>query len=76
MSNDQDMTLTPDYTDEETIQTNSRIKVKVLDLYYGDRDKLNDWLLLVDFYLKFGPAVKESNKGVLISLFLRGRALK
>src|SRR5579871_4109878 len=76
MSNDQDMTLTPDYTDEETIQTDPRIKVKVPDLYHGDRDKLDDWLLSVDLYLKFGPAVKESDKGVLISSFLRGRALK
>ena len=51
-----------------------RVKVRSLDLYYGDRDKLEEWLLQVNLYFRFGPKVAEEEKGLLAASYLRGKA--
>jgi hypothetical protein len=75
MSDNVNMIPESDFGDE-VIRTDPRIKVKVPDLYHGDRDKLEDWLIQVDLYLRFGPKVADDEKGLLVASFLRGKALK
>ena len=70
------MTLTPDMDDSAILTTRSHVKVKSPDVYYGDNDKLEDWLIQLNLFFRFGPKVEETDKTVYATSFLRGRALK
>jgi hypothetical protein len=48
-------------------------KVAKPDLYYGDRQGLNDWLNQMDLYYIFTP-MEEAKKTIFASTYLRGRA--
>ena len=47
------------------------------DVYYGDRNKLEAWLLQVDRYFHLeGDRIEDSDKVVLATSYLRGDAEK
>ena len=71
-----DTNLTPDIEDSTIITTDSKVKVKLPNIYYGEREKLEDWLIQVNLYFCFGPDIKETNKAVYATSFLRGKALR
>jgi hypothetical protein len=48
-------------------------KVAKPDLYYGDRQGLDDWLNQMDLYYIFTP-MEEAKKTIFASTYLRGRA--
>jgi hypothetical protein len=48
-------------------------KVQKPDLYYGDREKLEDWFHQVQMYFLFNP-ILEGQKTLWATTFLRGRA--
>jgi hypothetical protein len=48
-------------------------KVAKPDLYYGDRQGLDDWLNQMDLYFIFTP-MEERKKTIFASTYLRGRA--
>jgi hypothetical protein len=48
-------------------------KVAKPDLYYGDRQGLDDWLNQMDLYFIFTP-IEERKKTIFASTYLRGRA--
>jgi hypothetical protein len=69
---------TPRSTSSEvggTRTTASRDDTKVAkpDLYYGDRQGLDDWLNQMDLYFIFTP-MEEAKKTIFASTYLRGRA--
>src|SRR6187551_1040658 len=71
MSDDR-MKNTDDFVDAST--TNAG-KVAKPDLYYGDRDKLEDWLMQVDLYFKFmAESIPEDSKVCFVATFMRGEA--
>ena len=72
---DHNMTNTPD-EDFGPLVTSANVKVKTPDLYYGEREKLEDWLIQFNLYFRFGPPVKEKDKATLASSYLRGKAAK
>ena len=46
------------------------------DLFYGERSKLNGWLLQFDLYFRLGKdRIPEVNKVPLTATFIRGKAL-
>ena len=47
-------------------------KVAKPDLYYGDRNKLEDWLNQMSLYFKFNEITKDQT--LFASTYLRGRA--
>jgi hypothetical protein len=54
---------------------NAAGKVAKPDLYYGDRTKLEDWLMQVDLYFKFiADSVPDDDKVCFVSTFMRGEA--
>jgi hypothetical protein len=48
-------------------------KVAKPDLYYGDRQALDDWLTQMDIYFQFTP-VEPNKKTLFATTYLRGRA--
>jgi hypothetical protein len=44
------------------------------DLFYGDREKLESWLLQWDICFHMDEGTKEEDKAVLVSTYMRGRA--
>jgi len=52
----------------------SRTRVARPDLYYGERSKLEDWLLQFDLFFKFEDDVDDNNKAPLMASYLRGSA--
>jgi hypothetical protein len=48
-------------------------KVAKPDLYYGDRQGLDDWLTQMDIYFQFTP-VEPNKKTLFATTYLRGRA--
>ncbi|KAG9696113.1 hypothetical protein KCU77_g23740, partial [Aureobasidium melanogenum] len=48
-------------------------KVAKPDLYYGDRQGLDDWLTQMDIYFQFTP-IEANKKTLFASTYLRGRA--
>jgi hypothetical protein len=49
-------------------------KVAKPDLYYGDRHKLEGWLLQWDLFFMFEDSVEDIKKATLIASYLRGDA--
>src|SRR5215207_2321069 len=71
-------THTPD-TDMENnnaFVSDVRVKVRSPDLYHGDREKLEEWLLQLNLYFRFGPRIAEKEKALLAASYLRGKAQK
>ena len=69
------MSDTPMDTPVETRGAQS--KVAKPDLFYGDRAKLEDWLLQFDLYFKFaGDSVEDEDRATLAASYLRGPAAK
>jgi Retrotransposon gag protein/Zinc knuckle len=65
-SHDTDMT--------DTIETNN-INVNKPDLYYGDRAKLDDWLMQWDLFFMFqGDKVPTKKRVTLVASYMRGKA--
>ncbi|CAD0040808.1 unnamed protein product [Aureobasidium pullulans] len=56
-----------------TSTTRDDSKVAKPDLYYGDRQGLDDWLNQMDLYYIFTP-MEEAKKTIFASTYLRGRA--
>ena len=59
--------------DERRGNTRDDSKVQKPDLYYGDREKLEDWFHQIQMYFLFTPVAKEK-KTLFATTFLRGRA--
>jgi hypothetical protein len=55
----------------------SRLKIRMLDLFYRDCSKLEDWILQFDrhFYIK-GDKIELADKVVLVLTFMKGPAEK
>jgi hypothetical protein len=55
----------------------SGLKIRMLDLFYRDCSKLEDWILQFDrhFYIK-GDKIELADKVVLVSTFIKGPAEK
>jgi hypothetical protein len=53
-----------------------KVKVATPDLFYGERAKLEPWLLQFDIYFHVKTEIEEENKVTLISSYLRGKALQ
>jgi hypothetical protein len=53
------------------------LKIRMPDLFYGDRSKLEDWILQFDryFYIK-GDKIELADKVVLVLTFIKGPAEK
>ncbi|KAF2280024.1 uncharacterized protein EI97DRAFT_477599 [Westerdykella ornata] len=52
-------------------------KVVKPDLYFGDRNKLEDWLLQFDLFFKFNDDdINNDDKASLVALYMRGQAAK
>jgi hypothetical protein len=53
------------------------LKVRMPDLFYGDRSKLEDWILQFDrhFHIE-GDKIESADKVVLVSTFMKGPAEK
>jgi hypothetical protein len=49
-------------------------KVAKPDLYYGDRSKLEGWLLQWDLFFLFEDAVEDHKKATLVASYMRGDA--
>jgi len=62
-----------DIGDERRGNTRDDSKVQKPDLYYGDREKLEDWFHQIQMYFLFTPVAKEK-KTLFATTFLRGRA--
>ena len=46
------------------------------DLYYGERSKLNNWLLQFEFYFSLiNKSIKNKEKVIFAVSYMRGRAL-
>lgn len=59
-----------------TVEHEDSIKTAKPDFYYGDRDKLNGWILQMDLYFRLQATnVPEKNKVALAATFMRGKAL-
>ena len=56
-----------------TRNEDDKIRVAKPDMYYGERDKLEKWLLQVQLYFKFNTVVQVKQPLFAIS-YLRGRA--
>src|SRR4051812_10635046 len=66
-------------TEFDTLTPASAFKSKIAqpDLYYGERDKLEDWLLQVDLYFHFmKDEVEDKNKVTMGATYMRGKAAK
>ena len=62
-------------TPEETRQ--SKGKVARPDLFNGDRNKLDDWLLQFDIFFKLeNDTVEQEDRATLVASYMRGPALK
>ena len=58
-----------------TETTASRTKIARPDLYNGERDKLEDWILQFDLFFKFeDKQVDPTDRGCLMASYLRGHA--
>ena len=69
-SNDTDMT-------DAGTTTNSVMNVNKPDLYYGDRAKLDDWIMQWDLFFTFqGDKVPIDKRVILVSSYMRGNAFK
>jgi hypothetical protein len=57
--------------------SHSGLKIRILDLFYRDRSKLEDWILQFDqhFYIK-GDKIELADKVVLVSTFIKGPTKK
>jgi hypothetical protein len=53
------------------------LKVKMPDLFYGDRSKLEDWILQFNrhFHIE-GDKIKDVDKVILVSTYIKGPAEK
>jgi hypothetical protein len=52
------------------------IKVATPDYFYGERNKLEEWLLQFDLYFTFqGSEVKDDQQVTLVATYMRGAAL-
>jgi hypothetical protein len=53
------------------------LKIRIPDLFYGDRSKLEDWILQFDrhFYIE-GDKIELADKVVLVLTFIKGPAEK
>jgi hypothetical protein len=58
---------------EKNKPANSDSKVAKPDLYYGERDKFEAWVLQMDLYFRFSK-VKEKDQALFAGTFLRGSA--
>ena len=56
-----------------TSTTRDDSKVAKPDLYYGDRQGLDDWLTQMDIYFQFTP-IEPNKKTLFTTTYLRGRA--
>ncbi|CAD0043000.1 unnamed protein product [Aureobasidium pullulans] len=56
-----------------TSTTRDDSKVAKPDLYYGDRQGLDDWLTQMDIYFQFTP-IEPNKKTLFATTYLRGRA--
>ena len=73
------MSLSTVSTSTPTTTTNvlpsAQVKTKTPDMYYGDRRKLDEWLLQLDLYFKFqGQMVAAQQRVLFASTFMRGQA--
>jgi hypothetical protein len=68
---------TPNSTQDGDSTIPCGIKVATPDLFYGDRTKLEDWLLQFDMYFTFQGSELDDNCHVsLVATFMRGAALQ
>ena len=66
-------TSTP--TTTTNVLPSAQVKTKTPDMYYGDRRKLDEWLLQLDLYFKFqGQMVAAQQRVLFASTFMRGQA--
>ena len=69
-SNDTDMT-------DDGAARMGNITVNKPDLYHGERNKLDDWLMQWDLFFMFqGERVEEGKRVTLVSSYMRGAAFK
>jgi hypothetical protein len=54
----------------------AKIKVATPDLFYGERAKLEPWLLQFDIYFHVKTEIEEDNKVTLVTSYMRGKALQ
>jgi hypothetical protein len=58
------------------LASNNGMVVNKPDIYHGDRDKLNNWLMQWDLFFMFqGEKVPELKRVTLVSSYMRGKAL-
>ena len=53
--------------------SNDRVKTNKLDVYKGERDELNDWLIQMKLYFAFN-SISKNQKTLFAFTYLRGRA--
>ena len=68
---------TPSSSDDNDTTGNARgIKVATPDYFYGDRNKLEEWLLQFDLYFTFqGSKLDDERQVPLMATYMRGPAL-
>ncbi len=59
-----------------TIADNGKVQVACPDLFYGDRDKVDDWLMQLQVYFTFQKGLESNKKPVFATTYMRGNAQK
>lgn len=62
-------------TRQSTFTEGSGTKPSKPDLFQGERYKLDNWLLQLDFYFRLSPEIQEKDKVIIACSFLRGKTL-
>jgi len=58
-----------------TAEAKDGIKIAKPDLYYGDRDKLEEWLVQMQLYFSFNrDAIRQGKQPLFAMTYMRGRA--
>ena len=71
------MFLVGSYNDLRLLATSDNYKIKLSkpDLYYGERTKLNNWLMQLNLYFKYSlKGIPETNKVPIAIMFIRNKA--
>jgi len=59
------------------MDSKDRLKVAKPDLFYGEREKLEDWLMQLQLYFAFnGQALPTAQQPAFAITYIRGRAQK
>ena len=53
-----------------------RVQVACPDLFYGDRDKVDEWLLQLHIYFTFQKGIENTKKPLFATTYMRGNAQK